>query len=139
MCLLKKYLYGSKQVPRQWYKKFDTFVIGLGFKRSNFDTFLYCKGSEGENLLFLFIYVDDMLLTSHGINEIEFIKKQLKHEFEMKDLGNVKRILGIEIKRNRKEETLSPSKKFYVLKPLEKFAMSGPKNVSLLLAKRFKL
>lgn len=57
----------------------------------------------------------------------------------MKDLGNVKRILGIEIKRNRKEETLSPSKKFYVLKPLEKFAMSGPKNVSLLLAKRFKL
>ena len=31
VCLLKKSLYGLKQSPIQWYKKFDNFVTGIGF------------------------------------------------------------------------------------------------------------
>ena len=31
VCLLKKSLYGLKQSPRQWYKRFDTFMIGHGY------------------------------------------------------------------------------------------------------------
>ena len=31
VCLLKKSLYGLKQSPRQWYKRFDTFVVNSGF------------------------------------------------------------------------------------------------------------
>ncbi|KAL5818746.1 hypothetical protein ACOSQ4_022588 [Xanthoceras sorbifolium] len=30
VCLLKKSLYGLKQSPRQWYKRFDTFILGNG-------------------------------------------------------------------------------------------------------------
>ena len=41
VCLLKKSLYGLKQSPRQWYRKFDTFMINQGFKRSNFDCCVY--------------------------------------------------------------------------------------------------
>ena len=36
VCLLKS-LYELKQSPRQWYRKFDSFMINQGFKGSDFD------------------------------------------------------------------------------------------------------
>ncbi|KAE8672371.1 Alpha-L-fucosidase 1 [Hibiscus syriacus] len=33
VCRLKKSLYGLKQSPRQWYKRFDSYIINIGYKR----------------------------------------------------------------------------------------------------------
>ena len=41
VCKLKKSLYGLKQPPRQWYKKFDSFMLSHGFKRSKYDRAVY--------------------------------------------------------------------------------------------------
>ena len=41
VCKLKKSLYGLKQSPRYWYKRFDTFMLSQGFKRSNYDNCIY--------------------------------------------------------------------------------------------------
>lgn len=97
-------------------------MLRLDFKRSNFDTCLYYKRNGVENSLYLLLYVDDMLLASHDIKEIDLIKNKLKSEFEMKDVGPVRKNLGIEIKRNRREGILSLSQKTYILKLLEKFS-----------------
>ena len=43
VCRLKKSLYGLKQSPRQWYKKFDTFMIRHGHQRSEFDYCIYLR------------------------------------------------------------------------------------------------
>ena len=43
VCRLNKSLYGLKQSPRQWYKKFDSFMISHGFKRSAYDSCVYLK------------------------------------------------------------------------------------------------
>ncbi|KAJ4804277.1 reverse transcriptase [Rhynchospora pubera] len=43
VCLLNKSLYGLKQSPRQWYKKFDVFMASIGFQRSEYDS---CRGRK---------------------------------------------------------------------------------------------
>ena len=43
VCLLKRSLYDLKQSPRQWYQRFDSFMISHGFKRSIFDSCIYFK------------------------------------------------------------------------------------------------
>ncbi|KAL0423112.1 UNVERIFIED_CONTAM: Retrovirus-related Pol polyprotein from transposon TNT 1-94 [Sesamum radiatum] len=92
-CLLKKSLYGLKQSPRQWNKKFDLFMKSLKFKRSAYDPCLYFK-YESDIPVFLVLYVDDMLIASPSLTLIENLQKNLCKTFEMKDLGNAKRILG---------------------------------------------
>jgi hypothetical protein len=61
VCKLKKSMYGLKQSPRMWYQKFDTYMLGLGFTRSKEDHCLYFK-LIGDHLIYLVLYVDDMLL-----------------------------------------------------------------------------
>ena len=62
VCLLKKSLYGLKQSPRQCYKRFDTFILKIGFKISSYDGYFYYKKLQGSLTMFLLIYVNDMLL-----------------------------------------------------------------------------
>jgi hypothetical protein len=85
------------------------------------------------------LYVDDMLIAAKGVSEINRLKQQLRGEFEMKDLGAAKRILGMEISRNRVDGKLFLNQKSYVLKVLERFAMQNSKPVSTPLAAHFRL
>ncbi|KAL0552306.1 hypothetical protein IC582_011414 [Cucumis melo] len=96
---LHKSLYGLKQSPRQWYIRFDTFILKQGFHRNSYDACVYWKLSQKGTYIYLLLYVDDMILVSKDYVEICELKKQLSNEFEMKDLGELKRILGMDVKR----------------------------------------
>ncbi|KAG8487052.1 hypothetical protein CXB51_020705 [Gossypium anomalum] len=50
VCLLKKSLYGLKQSPRQWYKRFDSFMTFHDFKRSSFDSCV-CFQKNSDDML----------------------------------------------------------------------------------------
>ena len=63
VCRLKKALYGLKQAPRAWYKRIDSYMLKLGFTRSNVDLNIYFKVDK-EKPLILVMYVDDLFLTS---------------------------------------------------------------------------
>ena len=43
VCKLIKSLYGLKQSPRQWYKRFDQFIQGQKFTRSEHDHCVYFR------------------------------------------------------------------------------------------------
>ena len=43
VCRLKKALYGLKQAPRAWYERIDSYLMKLGFTRSEADPNLYFK------------------------------------------------------------------------------------------------
>ena len=57
----------------------------------------------------MFLYVDDMLIAAKSKEEIRTVKAQLNNEFEMKDMGAAKKILGIEILRDKVARILSLS------------------------------
>ncbi|KAG8481449.1 hypothetical protein CXB51_026307 [Gossypium anomalum] len=71
--------------------------------------------------------------------EIRKVKAQLSEEFEMKDLGPAKKILGMEILRDRKASKLYLSQKGYIEKVLCRFNMQSAKPVSTPLAAHFRL
>jgi hypothetical protein len=139
VCLLKKSLYGLKQSPRQWYKRFDSFMLSIRFCRSEYDSCVYYKKLQDKSFMYLLIYVDDMLVAASNKEEIKKVKEQLSSEFEMKDLGTTKRILGMEIKRDRPNEKLYLSQRNFVEKVLNRFNMKDAKFVSTHLATKFKL
>ncbi|KAH9717217.1 hypothetical protein KPL71_021741 [Citrus sinensis] len=90
--------------------------------------------------IYLLLYVDDMLIASKNIDEIERLKKQLASEFEMKDLGDVQKILRMEIRRDKKNGSVWLTQKSYLKKVLERFGMDDKtKPVCTLLASHFKL
>ena len=123
VCLLKKSLYGLKQSPRQWYKRFDTFMIGHGYSRSDYDSCVYHRKLSDGSFVYLLLYVDDMLIAAKNLVEVNKLKTLLSGEFKMKDLGATKKILGMEIHRDRQAGKLFLSQKNYVEKVLEHFDM----------------
>lgn len=73
-----------------------------------------------------------MLLASQSVEEIQKLKLRLKSIFEMKELGEAKKILGIEICRNKQQRKLLLSQKSYLEKLVNKFHMLDAKEVNVL-------
>ncbi|KZV17633.1 hypothetical protein F511_19996 [Dorcoceras hygrometricum] len=137
VCLLKRSLYGLKQAPRQWYKRFDDFIIHQNFTRSNYDWCVYTKVFSDGSRMYLLLYVDDMLLACKDPREIQILKKQLSSEFDMKDLGPAKKILGMEIVRNRSQQELFLTQGSYLKKVVKRFGMDSCKPVNGPIGRQF--
>ncbi|RVW34552.1 Retrovirus-related Pol polyprotein from transposon TNT 1-94 [Vitis vinifera] len=135
---LRKSLYDLKQAPRQWYKKFDSFMHRIGFKRCEADHCYYVKSFDNSYIILL-LYMDDMLIARSSIEKINNLKKQLSKQFAMKDLGAAKPILGMRIIRDKANGTLKLSQLKYVKKVLSRFNMNEAKPISTPLGSHFKL
>jgi len=98
VCRLKKALYGLKQAPRASYTDINSYLMNLGFTRSNFDPNLYFKVVQGIPLI-LVLYVDDLFVIGSEPLMIE-CKRDLAFEFEMKDLGLMQKFLGLKCGKN---------------------------------------
>lgn len=139
VCLLKKSLYGLKQSPRQWYKRFDDFLMNLSFQRCSYDSCVYTLRKHGELILYLLLYVDDILIACSSNEELDNLKARLNAEFEMKNLGEAKRILGMDIIRNRSRGELFLSQEGYMKKVVRRFRMHEAKPVTTPLGQHDKL
>ncbi|KAL9251506.1 Retrovirus-related Pol polyprotein from transposon TNT 1-94-like protein [Drosera capensis] len=114
VCRLRKSLYGLKQVPRQWYKKFDLFMGEHGYNHIASDHCVYVKRFSYDDFIILLLYVDDMLIVGKDTNKICKLKRELSKSFAIKDLGPAKQILGMKISRDRSTRKLWLSQKSYV-------------------------
>ncbi|CAI7760569.1 unnamed protein product [Closterium sp. NIES-54] len=121
VCRLIKSIYGLKQAPRQWYLKFDEALMDFGFERSECDPALYHLVRD-EGRLSLYLYVDDILLMSSSMVLLDEVKGLLSSHFRMKDLGEAKYYLGVQIERD--ESGILIHHERYILNMLESFGLS---------------
>ena len=120
-------------------KRFDSFMFSHYFTRISYNNCLYLWKLENGSLLYLLLYVDDMLVACDTLFEVENVKELLSNEFEMKDLGKAKKILGMEIMKDRSKGVLYLSQRKYIEKVVQRFSMDDAKGVSTSLASHFKL
>jgi len=109
ICKLDKALYGLKQAPRAWYHRLSEKLIELGFKASKGDTslFFYRKGNL---VMFILIYVDDIIVASSSHDGTKVLLQALRSEFALKDLGELHYFLGIEVNKIKDSILLSQIK-----------------------------
>ena len=68
--------------------------------RCEYDSCIYVKSLKDWFRVFLLLYVDDMLIACKSRKIMQELKAALSREFEMKDLGPTRKILGIKIFRD---------------------------------------
>jgi len=112
-------------------------MIEHDYSKSKYDSCIYHRKLNDGSFVYLLLYVDDMLIAAKNMSEVNKLKAQLKQEFELKDLGAAKKILGMKIHKNIQEGKLFLSQKKYIEKVLERFGMLDAKPVKTPLAAHF--
>ena len=126
VCKLQRSIYGLKQASRSWNLRFDESVKGFGFVKNEDEPCVYKKIS-GSTIVFLVLYVDDILLIGNDIHTLQNVKSWLGKCFSMKDLGEAAYILGIKIYRDRSKRLIGLSQSAYIDKVLKRFSMQDSK------------
>ncbi|KAJ0526509.1 putative RNA-directed DNA polymerase [Helianthus annuus] len=127
VCKLVKSLYGLKQAPRKWNERLTDVLLKSGFIQSKCDHSLFILNKK-DVIVFLLVYVDDIVVTGNSVVEIESIKRVLNDTFKIKDLGKLKYFLGIEVLYENNAVFFSQRK--YCLELLSEFGYLGCKPVS---------
>ena len=135
---LRKSLYGLKQAGRAWNKTMDAALIELGLRPTHSDSCVYVMRNSN-TVMYLLVYVDDLLLVASDSDQLASVKTQLGNRFDMKDMGEAQFILGVQIKRDRAKRQLHLSQAEYIRMVLERFDMQECKPVASPMATGVKL
>ena len=76
--------------------RFHNVISSFSFVEHIKDQCIYYKDS-GSKFCFLVLYVDDILLATHGKSMLHKVKQFLSKNFDMKDMGDVSYVIGIKI------------------------------------------
>jgi hypothetical protein len=95
-CKLDKALYGLKQAQEHgsW---LSSKLVDLRFIASKADSSLFFFFNKGGVIIFVLIYVNDIIVASSTPDATQVLLKQLGQEFALKDLGELSYFLGIEV------------------------------------------
>ncbi|CAI7801146.1 unnamed protein product [Closterium sp. NIES-53] len=137
VCKLKKSIYGLKQAPRCWYQKLAAVLEEMGFRTSSCDESLFLKG-EGEKLVLFLVYVDDILLFSSNMKEIQNVQQQLMKNFKSKTLGEVKYYLRMHVERDLDHRWLKLHQEKFIKELGEKYGIENERKVATPLPAEFK-
>ena len=96
VCKLKRSIYGLKQASKSWNIRFDQAIKLFGFEQ-NLDEPCVYKRHQDKLVMFLVLYVDDILLIGNDVGVMSSVKIWLSSQFDMKDLGETNFILGIKL------------------------------------------
>jgi hypothetical protein len=130
VCRLNKALYGLKQAGMIWNQNLDDFLLNiLKFQRTRADPCVY-HFKQGDSLIILGVHVDDILLAHNDENLCQTIIVQFVQKWNITDLGQPSRLLGMQVTRETDTGAIVLSQREYIEKLLTKFHMTNCKPVS---------
>ena len=111
-----------KQSGYEWNKHLTRTLIGEGFSQGKADPCLFTKRDEKCIIL---VFVDDLAIFTRDEKSANEIIKMLKRNYKLRDLGEIKNYLGVEIKRREKGFKIAQKSK--ILKLLKQYKMQDCK------------
>ncbi|KAF2346518.1 Reverse transcriptase RNA-dependent DNA polymerase [Trinorchestia longiramus] len=122
-----KSLYGLKQSPQCWNTALDGHLKQLGFKQSKNDACIYTRVSN-KGLSIIVVYVDNIIIASDCLDEINEVKSCLSAKYKMKDFGKLSYFLGVSVMQTKNEVFLEQSA--YTKALLSRFGMDKANSVA---------
>ncbi|KAJ9534870.1 hypothetical protein QJQ45_029560, partial [Haematococcus lacustris] len=140
VCRLQKALYGLRQAPRAWHARLCEELLSMGFKASEADPALFTM-QLSTGMVYLLVYVDDCLLcTQQGDTAgLAHVKKQLSSAFKLKDLGEARWFLGMQLTRDRAEGTIKLDQHKFIQELVTAYSKSAAHSKPLPMAPAVKL
>ncbi|KDR64976.1 hypothetical protein GALMADRAFT_82453 [Galerina marginata CBS 339.88] len=126
--ILFKALYGLRQSAYLWYQRLLEILTKLGFSVLKSDPCIFIRQSS-TGITIISAHVDDLGLFCTSISEVELVKSQIREHVSIKDQGEAKSILGMDIIRDRKNRTITLSHRHLIDKVVKDFNMQDAKPV----------
>ena len=124
---LNKALYGLKQSPNAWNNLINSFILSIGFVQSNDDCCIYMKSYSNSDMLYIGLYVDDIIICGNSIDSITKLKNIIANRYKCKDLGPIRKYLGMQVYRDRLNRTITLSMQSYIDDMLKQYCMTDCK------------
>lgn len=121
--LLDKAIYGTMDGANNWWHALDEDMKRLGYKRSDADQSVRSRHRNGETTI-TSTYTDDTSGMSTSKTEAKAARKELGEKYDIKDLGEIKFVLGIRVTRDREKKLTTLDQEEYLKRTLEKFGMA---------------
>nr|GEV59759.1 putative ribonuclease H-like domain-containing protein [Tanacetum cinerariifolium] len=122
-----KALYGLHQAPRAWYETLAYYLLENSFQRGKIDQTLFIKRQKCD-ILFVQIYVDDIIFGSTNKDLCKAFEKLMKDKFQMSSMGELTFFLGLQVKQKKDGIFINEDK--YLAEILRKFGLTDGKSAS---------
>ncbi|XP_039069044.1 uncharacterized protein LOC120215420 [Hibiscus syriacus] len=126
VCKLNKAIYDLKQAPHAWFERLRAYSVSEKFLLEKSDSSLFVR-KTANNILYLLVYVDDIILTGSSEIKVQTIIDKLNKQFALKDLGVLSFFLGIEVCHDSIGITLTQQK--YVRELLQMSGLEDAKGI----------
>jgi hypothetical protein len=115
---------GLKQSGREWYIEACKGFKELGLQPLFADPSIF---TTPDRKLIIGLYVDDMLILSKNSEVINTVIAALRKRWKVKDLGEVRDILGLRVTRDRKRRLLYIDQAGYIDQMVKRFGLADAK------------
>lgn len=97
------------------------------FRRSEYDWCVYSKMLKHDDMIYLLLYVDDILIACKDIVAVNKLKEQWSSQLKMKELWSFQEDSAMRIIRDGKKSILFLNQSDYLRQLLDKYEMSAIK------------
>lgn len=111
-------LYGLEQSAGDWNQLLRSQLLSWGFIQSLADP---CLSTKKEKCLVALVYVEDIAVSGKNLDNLKWFANTVSSRFNAKSLGEIEKILGMRITRQRHKKTIYIDQERYLEKVLRKF------------------